>query len=181
MPRIRAIKPGFFTNDDLADLSPLTRLMFIGLWTVSDREGRVRDRPRKLKAEIMPFDDIDCEAALASLVASGFIIRYASGTDRYIQVINWPKHQFPHVNELPSLIPAPEGYNPALRVKREQSAGNMGNGGGNTVNGNTSSGRPPKSPLTGGRPQRRRNGRGPMTDDALTRIEAAHAAKTGGD
>ena len=37
MARARNIKPGFFTNDVLADCDPLARLLFAGLWTVADR------------------------------------------------------------------------------------------------------------------------------------------------
>src|SRR5215831_17520559 len=39
MPRTRALKPGFFQNDVLADVEPLGRLLFAGLWTLADRAG----------------------------------------------------------------------------------------------------------------------------------------------
>jgi hypothetical protein len=49
MARSRNIKPGFFTNDELAECHPLGRLLFAGLWTIADKEGRLDDRPKKLK------------------------------------------------------------------------------------------------------------------------------------
>ena len=52
MARARNIKPGFFTNDELVELPFATRLLFIGLWTIADREGRMVDRPKKIKMEI---------------------------------------------------------------------------------------------------------------------------------
>lgn len=108
MARSRNIKPGFFTNDMLAELPALTRLFFIGLWTLVDRDGRIEDRPKKLKAECMPYDDMDADAALDALEKSGFILRYVSGGTRCIQVMNWAKHQNPHIKEQPSSIPAPD-------------------------------------------------------------------------
>lgn len=105
MARARNIKPGFFTNDQLADLDPYARLLFIGLWTVADREGRLEDRPKKIKAEILPFDDVDVDALLTALASHGFIVRYVADTLACIEVVNFVKHQNPHPKEKPSEIP----------------------------------------------------------------------------
>lgn len=110
MARTRSIKPGFFDNDILGDLPPLTRLLFIGLWCLADREGRLEDRPRKIKKAILGYDDVDADGVsdmLQSLHDAGFIIRYAVGDDHYIQVVNFVKHQNPHMKEKASEIPAP--------------------------------------------------------------------------
>ena len=108
MARSRNIKPGFFGNDLLAEMSPLTRLLFIGLWTIVDREGRMEDRPRKIKANVLPYDDADIDSHLLELAKRGFILRYSVDGTRYIQVQNWLKHQQPHIKEVASLIPAPD-------------------------------------------------------------------------
>lgn len=110
MARTRSIKPGFFANEYLADLSPLTRLLFIGLWTIADREGRLEDRPRRIKAELLPYDAIDAtsiDEMLQRLHEAGFITRYVVDGDTFIEVVNFAKHQNPHVKERPSEIPAP--------------------------------------------------------------------------
>ncbi len=57
MARTRQISPKFFKHEDLCALSPLHRLLFEGMWCEADREGRLEDRPRRLKAEILPFDN----------------------------------------------------------------------------------------------------------------------------
>ena len=44
MARARNIKPGFFTNDELGELSPLARLAFIGLWGQADFNGNMNCR-----------------------------------------------------------------------------------------------------------------------------------------
>jgi hypothetical protein len=110
MARARNIKPSFFANDDLADLPPLGRLLFIGLWTLADREGRLEDRPRRVKAEVLPYDDCDVDALLDSLHKHGFILRYTVGDDQFIQVVNFSKHQNPHVKESASSIPASDEH-----------------------------------------------------------------------
>lgn len=107
MARIRSIKPEFFVNDELAELPPLTRLFFIGMWTQADRDGRLKDRPRRLKASILPYDDCDVDEHLRLLCDGAFITRYEVDGSRYIQVENFSRHQNPNIKESPSTIPAP--------------------------------------------------------------------------
>ena len=107
MARARNIKPAFFSNDELVELSFATRLLFIGLWTLADRAGRMEDRPKKIKMSLFPADDLNVDAALAELDKSGFILRYQVEEARFIQVLAFDKHQNPHRDEKASLIPAP--------------------------------------------------------------------------
>ena len=123
MARSRNIKPGFFTNDDLADLAFEVRLLFIGLWTIADKEGRLADRPKKIKMEIFPADNVDCNAALDMLQSKGFIKRYRHGEVGYIQIVNWSKHQNPHVKEAHSVIPAPAPEIPVQAPEIPERAG----------------------------------------------------------
>lgn len=108
MARARNIKPGFFLNDALAECDPLARLLFAGLWCIADREGRLEDRPKRIKAETLPHDNCDADALLEQLAAAGFILRYQVGGARFIQVLNFNKHQNPHVKESPSSTPSPD-------------------------------------------------------------------------
>lgn len=107
MARSRNIKPGFFKNEVLADTGMAGRLLFAGLWTLADREGRMEDRPRYIKAEIFPYDNVDIDSLLDNLHASGFINRYEIDGERYISIVKWHKHQNPHVKEADSTIPPP--------------------------------------------------------------------------
>lgn len=106
MARSRNIKPGFFTNDELAECSPFSRLLFAGLWTIADKEGRLDDRHKRIKAMVLPFDDVDCDQLLQELHNHRFITRYHVGGESYIQISNWKKHQNPHCKEAASEIPA---------------------------------------------------------------------------
>jgi hypothetical protein len=106
--RARNIKPGFFRNDELAACTIAARLLFVGMWTLADREGRLEDRPGKIKFQLLPTDQFDAEEAVAELAAHGFLSRYEANGHRYIQVVNWDKHQNPHIKEAASTIPAPD-------------------------------------------------------------------------
>ena len=113
MARTRNIKPGFFDNDILGSLSPLTRILFIGLWCIADRDGRLEDRPRRIKKTLLGYDDItaeDTDDMLQQLANNDFIIRYEVDDTKYIQIVNFRKHQNPHMAEKPSEIPPPAGY-----------------------------------------------------------------------
>lgn len=107
MARARSLKPGFFKNELLAEVEPLGRLLFQGLWCLADREGRLEDRPKRLKVEILPYDTCDVESLLQALRARGFIMRYEVDGQRYILVTNFTRHQNPHCKEAASSIPAP--------------------------------------------------------------------------
>lgn len=107
MARMRIVKPGFFTNEEIAELPPLTRILFIGLWTLADRKGRLEDRPKRIKAEIMPYDNHNIDSALSTLHDTKFIVRYSHEGKKYIQISNFEKHQHCHVKESESTIPAP--------------------------------------------------------------------------
>lgn len=110
--RARNIKPGFFTNADLAELPAETRLLFIGLWLMADRAGRLRDRPKQIKMEVFPADSYDVDAMLNQLSNADFIVRYEVEKVKYIQIVNFLKHQSPHIKEKASEIPPYSGQAP---------------------------------------------------------------------
>ena len=115
MARSRNLKPGFFTNDLLAEVPPLGRLLFAGLWTLADREGRLEDRPRRIKAQLFPYEDCEVDALLEELAKRQFIQRYEVAGLRLIQVTTWKKHQNPHIKEPASALPPPS-QQPAVSV-----------------------------------------------------------------
>ena len=115
MPRIRTIKPDFFSDEDVALLPFEAQRLFIGLWCYADRDGRLEDRPQYLKAMIFPYNaDVDVENCLRILAKpkarSGqpLIFRYRREGVRCIQILNFLKHQRPHHTEQPSRLPSPE-------------------------------------------------------------------------
>lgn len=125
MARSRNVKPGFFTNEDLSDCGVHAHLLFAGLWTIADREGRLDDRPRRIKVQVLPYYDVDVDGLLDALASAGFISRYEAEGGKYIQIINFDKHQNPHVKECHSVIPAP-GLNGASTGNTGTSTGKSG-------------------------------------------------------
>lgn len=126
MARIRMVKPEFFDDPQVGELSPLARLFFIGLWTQADREGRLIDDPRRLKARLFPFDDVDINALADELHQKDMIRRYKTRravekhgehSNRhdepckdvsFIWIRKFTFHQRPHPKEPASVIPACE-------------------------------------------------------------------------
>lgn len=117
MARIRSLKPDFFKDEDLATLSFEARLLFEGLWCFADREGRLEDRPKYLKAEIFPYDDVAVDNLLESLQnpkiedrpEKSFIRRYVVNNRKYIEICEFLKHQSPHNTEKESDLPSFNG------------------------------------------------------------------------
>lgn len=108
MARARNIKPGFFKNEDLAECSAFARLCFAGLWTLADREGRLEDRPKRIKGELFAYDSVEVEPLLQELAKWKFILRYVVDGVAVIQILEFKKHQTPHFKELPSELPPHE-------------------------------------------------------------------------
>jgi hypothetical protein len=108
--RARNIKPGFFKNEDLAECDPLARLLFAGLWCMADRSGRIEYRPKRIKAEILPYDNCNCEKLLTQLGQKGFITIYSVEKEIFIQINKFTTHQNCHIKEAESTIPAPDSH-----------------------------------------------------------------------
>jgi hypothetical protein len=106
--RARNIKPGIFKNEVLGTADPLLTILFEGLWCMADREGRLEDRPLRIKAEVFPYrEPLDIHRYLTELARMGFVQRYESNGVPLIQVCRFKKHQNPHHTEKKSFLPAP--------------------------------------------------------------------------
>jgi hypothetical protein len=117
--RARNIKPGFFKNEDLAKCDPLARLLFASLWCQADRDGRLEDRPARIKAEALPYDDCDVSALLQQLADHKFIIRYVADGKPCIEVAKFQEHQHPHPKEPTAKLPAPESAKKSQGITRK--------------------------------------------------------------
>ncbi len=138
MPRIRYLKPDFFKDEDLVEHPHWIRLLFEGLWTIADKEGRLEDRPKRIKVDLFPYENIDIEKGLSELAKTKnhskrpFIQRYEIEGEKYIAIVNWHKHQKPHHTEKESTIPPA----PPLKImekgmgmeKQDEASGELRNG-----------------------------------------------------
>jgi hypothetical protein len=93
MSRIRTIKPDFWTDEKVVVLSPLARLLFIGLWNFVDDDGRAPYSPARLKMQILPADPADISELLGELRREGLIWVYEVDGKQYFHVTNFDRHQ----------------------------------------------------------------------------------------
>jgi len=98
--RARNLKPNFFKSEKLADQPFQGRLLFAGLWLLSDCFGNQEYRPRKIKAELFPYDfEINIEELMINLDKSGLVRIYSVNDKLYLNIPKFLKHQNPHKNE----------------------------------------------------------------------------------
>jgi len=113
--RIRTIKPEFFTHDGIFEAEEETglplRLAYIGLWCAADREGRFRWEPRRLRVQILPYDDVDFSRVLDALTTRGFLVKYASDGREFGAIPSFPRHQIINNRERESELPEPLSIN----------------------------------------------------------------------
>jgi hypothetical protein len=107
MARARSIKPSFFKNEHLAECEPMARLLFIGLWTLADRDGRLENRPLRIKAELFPYENCDMVSLLKQLSDRGFVRAYEAGDKRVLEIPKFREHQRCHPEERSEGLPPP--------------------------------------------------------------------------
>ena len=108
MARTRSIKPSFFKNEFLAECEPMARLLFVGLWTLADSQGRMEFRPLRIKAELFPYDNCDIVSLLKQLADRGFVRAYESGDVKVLEIPTFSEHQRCHPDERDEGLPPPD-------------------------------------------------------------------------
>jgi hypothetical protein len=104
--RIRYLKPSFFDHEGLASISPHARLAFQGIWLHADREGRLKDEPKRMRIRIFPYEpELDMDAMIVEMESIGVIRRYEVDGVRYLFLPGFSEHQRPHPKEPNSSIP----------------------------------------------------------------------------
>lgn len=104
MARIRTIKPEFFTSEDIVELDPLARLLYIALWCEADKEGRLSWKPKTFKMRYLPADDCNIDAICDALLTRGLVVAYGEGL-AYIP--SFKSHQHINPREKESTLPPP--------------------------------------------------------------------------
>ena len=114
--RARNIKPGFWENEMLGRASHTDRLLFIGLWCLADRDGKLEDRQDRIRHQLFGYDrrPVEVEKSLCHLASLHVITRYDVAGQRYISIPNFKRHQFPHPHEAKSKIPDPVRQSPGV-------------------------------------------------------------------
>ena len=104
MARIRTIKPEFFTSEDIVNLSPLARLLYIALWCEADKEGRIEWKPMTFKLRYLPGDSTDINALCKEILDQGLVILYGT---KFAYIPQFSRHQHINPRESDSKLPDP--------------------------------------------------------------------------
>lgn len=95
MSRIRSIHPGLWTDEDFVTLSPLARLLFMGIWNECDDKGIFEWKPLTLKMRLLPADNVDAAELLNEIAKIGAIKLYEHDGKQFGAVRNFAKFQRP--------------------------------------------------------------------------------------
>lgn len=96
MARIRSIKPEFFSSEQVAECSPIARLLFIGMWCFCDDGGVHPASPKALKMRVFPGDDLTADnvsTLVGELLKIGLLEAFEAENALYWRITGWSKHQ----------------------------------------------------------------------------------------
>jgi hypothetical protein len=93
VPRYRTIKPEFWSDERVGDCSQTARLLFIGCLNFADDNGNLPRSAKQLKAQVFPYDDLNCEPNVQELITFDLIAEYEVTGVKYLHIKNFLKHQ----------------------------------------------------------------------------------------
>jgi len=97
MARSRILKPEFWSDEKLAQVSREVRLTFAGLWTCSDDYGVTKGHPAWLKSQIFPYDTdltlTQFQEWLSDLERIGVIDPFTADGESFFYIRNFSEHQ----------------------------------------------------------------------------------------
>lgn len=97
MARKRMIDPNIWQSEDFSKLSTLGKLVFIGLFSLADDEGRGRSNPVYLKSTLFPYEEsirsADIDKTLSEISSNMSVIFYSCDGSSYYSLYNWKSWQ----------------------------------------------------------------------------------------
>lgn len=96
MPRIRTIKPEFWSSPGIEELEPRWRLLYIAMWQWADDFGRGTAEPRELAAFAFPRENITLDEIRRGLdgIRRVFdVVFYYVARRPYYSIPSWSLHQ----------------------------------------------------------------------------------------
>jgi len=111
MARIRSIKPDFWEDEKLSDISLQANLLFIGLWNHADDTGIIKSNINWIKSKVFPIrEDVRKEQVsqwIESLVNARFLVPFNYNNESYYVIRSFRKHQRidkPQDSKIPSAV-----------------------------------------------------------------------------
>lgn len=118
MANRRMINSGVWCDEKFLTFDDVTRLVWFGIITTADDQGRLQDNPLLIKAQLFPADRKSASLiskSLDRLTDAGMITRYEKDGKSLVQIVNWWEHQSPAwASE--SDYPAPDNWIDRVKV-----------------------------------------------------------------
>ena len=95
MARIRSVHPGLFTDEAFVSLTPVARVLLIGIWTEADDMGAFEWKPIQLKMRVLPVDNVDVGALMTEIAGVNMIAQYRVDGRQYGAIRNFGRFQRP--------------------------------------------------------------------------------------
>jgi hypothetical protein len=112
MPRIRTIKPSLWGDEKIAELSRDARLLFIGLVSLADDDGRFIASHQAITGYVFPNDtDITPRKLtnwLSEIQQQGMVVLYNGGRVHCGAIPNYRRHQRISHPQASTLPPPPD-------------------------------------------------------------------------
>jgi hypothetical protein len=112
--RSRLLRPDFFSDDKIAECGPMGLHLYLGLMCLADRDGRLEDRPMKIKVQVIPYFDCNVDEVLDLLAKAKLIIRYQVADLKLIEIADFDKYQQVYAKEKSEGFPSPSECNTSL-------------------------------------------------------------------
>ena len=97
MARKRMLDPNIWQSEDFNKLSTLAKLVFIGLFSLADDEGRGRANPTYLKSSLFPYNEdlrsADIEKTLFEIGSNMSVVFYSCNESKYYELLSWDAFQ----------------------------------------------------------------------------------------
>lgn len=129
-----------WTDKSFGALKPNEKLLFVGLFSLADDDGRIEADPMFLRTQIFPYENWAAgkmktlRDAVVLLVPSVHLYQAGSQNKEYIALLKWSEHQkpkYPKPSKIPPPFPEssgkvppkqgkpPEGFPPRVGLGRE--------------------------------------------------------------
>jgi hypothetical protein len=94
MARNRMLNPEFWLDEEVSELTPHARLLYMGLWGIcDDNYATLPDKPEWIRAQIFPYENTDTRPLLVELSKIGKIIKFRHEDHDFWYIKNFFKHQ----------------------------------------------------------------------------------------
>lgn len=121
MARGRMIHTQIWRSEKFSEFGLRERLLWIGLITNADDQGRGQAHPNLVRSDVFPLEDVpipEIVSALEAFQARDMLILYRGDDKHLYQVVNWWEYQGAMSWAWPSKYPPPDGWTDRIKYRK---------------------------------------------------------------